>query len=116
MRAGSLRTLVAIEKPVETQDAFGDPVPTWTEVVRTYASKKVGSGNEAESFEQRVSSYDTEWRLRYRTPFDPRWRIREIVTGTIHDIIFVADPTGRRRDLLCRTRIFEPQPDSEAVP
>lgn len=116
MRAGSLRTLVAIEKPVETQDAFGDPVPTWTEVVRTYASKRVSSGNEGESFEQRVSSYDIEWRLRYRSTFDPRWRIREIVTGTIHDIIFVADPTGRRRELLCRTRIFEPQPDSEAVP
>ena len=116
MRAGLLNVLIDLEKPVETQDAFGDPVPTWTTVVRTYATKKVGSGSESERFEQRVSSYDTEWRLRYRSPFDPRWRIKEVVSGTIHDIIFAADPTGRRKEILCRTRIFEPQPSTDAVP
>ena len=54
MRAGLLNVLVDLEQPVETQDAFGDPVPTWTLVVRTYATKKVG-GSESERFEQRVS-------------------------------------------------------------
>jgi head-tail adaptor len=116
MRGGKLRTLVRLEQPVTTQDPFGNPVPTWTLVVETYASKKVASGRESEVFEQRVASYDTEWRFRYRSPFDPRWRIVEVVTGTVHDITFAADPDGYRREILCRTRIAEPQPATAQVP
>jgi len=116
VRAGLLNVLVELEEPVEAQDPFGDPVPTWTTVVRTYATKKLLSGSESERFDQRVSSYDTEWRLRYRSPFDPRWRLREVVSDTVHDIVFAADPTGRRKEIICRTRIAEPQPSSEATP
>ena len=117
MRAGTLRTLVRIERPVAGSDPYGDPqVRTWQTVVETYASKRVSSGSEAERYDQRVSNYDVEWRLRYRGPFDPRWRLVEIVTGTIHDIIFAADPDGKRREILCRSRIQNPQPNSEALP
>ena len=59
-----LNVLVQLERPVETQDPFGDPVPSWETVVTTYATKKLLSGNESERFDQRVSNYDTEWRLR----------------------------------------------------
>lgn len=116
MRAGLLNVLVQIQQQVVTQDEFGEPIVFWQAYTTTYATKKVMGGTESERFQQRVSSYDTEWRLRYRTPFDPRWRLREVVTGTIHDITFVADPTGRRKELICRTRIAEPQPATNAVP
>lgn len=116
MRAGNLRVLVRLEQPVTTANPFGELVPTWTTVVSTHASKRVASGREGEIYDQRVASYDTEWRLRYRSPFDPRWRLVEVVTGTIHDIVFAADPDGRRREILCRTRIAEPQPSTAQVP
>jgi head-tail adaptor len=119
VRGGDLRTRIRIERPVAVPNVYGDAqAVTWEKVVETYAARKVsGSGaTEKYEFEQRISSYDTEWRLRYRTPFDPRWRIVDIATGTIHDIIFAADPDGRRREILCRTRLQEPQPASEANP
>jgi SPP1 family predicted phage head-tail adaptor len=117
VRAGSLRSLIRIERPVIGADPYGDPqVRTWVKVVETFASKRVSSGSEAERYDQRVSNYDVEWRLRYRGTFDPRWRIVEVVTGTVHDIIFAADPDGKRREILCRTRIDAPQPNTEAVP
>jgi head-tail adaptor len=119
VRAGALRTLIRIERPVAGANPYGDSTATsWELVVATYAEKRVsvGSGRESERFEQRLSTYDTEWSLRYRTPADPRWRFVEVVTGTIHDVVFMADPDGRRRELVARTRIAEPQPDSLAVP
>lgn len=117
MRGGQLRTLIRIEQPSAAANVYGDTTPTtWTLVVQTYAQKKVAQGSEGERFDMRVSSYDTEWKLRYRTPIDPRWRFVEVVTGTAHDVVFVADPDGRRRELIARTRLFEPQPPALAVP
>jgi head-tail adaptor len=120
MRGGSLRTVIRIERPITTANPYGDPqVRAWELVVETFGAKKVvsiSSGNESERFDQRISTYDTEWRLRYRFPFDPRWRFVEKATGTIHNIVFAADPNGQRREILCRTRIDEPQPETEAVP
>jgi len=112
-----MRTLIRIERPVAATNPYGDSTATtWELVVATYAAKRVSSGTESERFEQRLSTYDTEWSLRYRTPADPRWRFVEVVTGTIHDVVFIADPDGRRRELIARTRIQEPQPSSLAVP
>jgi head-tail adaptor len=119
VRAGSLRTVVRIERPVIVSDPYGDPqARTWAKVVDTYASKKVtgSGGSEQERYDQRVSNYDTEWRFRFREAFDPRWRIVEVATGTIHDVIFAGDPDGRRAEILCRTRIANPQPETDANP
>lgn len=117
MRSGTLRTLIRIERPIIGSDPYGDPqVRSWELVVQTYAAKKLGSGSEGEKYDQRISSYDVEWRFRYRGVFDPRWRLVEVGTQTIHDIIMAADPDGRRSDIICRTRIDAPQPATEAKP
>jgi len=118
VRAGDLRTLVRIERPVIQANPYGDAQDlAWETVIVTWASRKVsGGGSERYEFEQRRSSYEIEWRFRFRGAFDPRWRLIDTTTDTIHDIIFAADPDGRRREVMCRTRLQEPQPASDARP
>jgi len=119
VRIGTLRTLVRLERPVVQANPYGDAQDRqYQTVVVTYASKKVATtgATEAQRFEMRISNYDVEWRLRYRGAFDPRWRLVEVTTGTVHDIIFASDPDGKRAEIVCRTRIANPQPETEAVP
>lgn len=101
---------VVLERPELTRDAtYNHPTETWVVEAETFAAKRVLSARERFSSDQFQSSVSVEWRLRHRTPMDPRWRIREVRTGELHRIVGQpSDPDGRRREVVIRTTSWTP--------
>ena len=116
MRAGTMKRVI-IQEPNESRDAtYNEPVASWSNVATTYAARRVLSQRERFQGEAHTSTVDTEWTFRYRSPFDPRWRIKEVKSGELHDIQAVHDPDGRRRELVVLTTTFRPDANTEMVP
>lgn len=115
MRSGRMIP-VAVERPAETRDAtYNHATITWVVELETRATKRLLSSRERYADEQHISTADVEWRFRYRTPFDPRWRIRELRTGELHRIQGQpTDPDGRRREVVVRTTSFVPDASTDA--
>lgn len=101
---------VVLESATTARDATtNEPVRTWVVEAETWAEKRTLSARERFSGDMHVATTDTEWRFRYRTPFDPRWRIREVRTGELHQIDGQpSDPDGGRRWVLVRSSTFRP--------
>lgn len=116
VRAGRMIRVV-LERPSTSRDAASnEPVATWATVTKTWATKRLLTAKERFQGSQHASTVDAEWIFRYRTPFDPRWRIKEDRTGEYHEIVGVHDRDGKRRELLVRTTSFRPDANAELVP
>lgn len=104
LRIGPLRHRVNIQRPVPTQNDFGEEIITWSTLASVWANVLPASGRESyiPSGEQQLAVITHRVQLRYRTDLGPKMRV--VWEDRSLDIESVQDPTGKRAYLmvLCR--------------
>jgi SPP1 family predicted phage head-tail adaptor len=101
MRAGSLRWRIAIEQSVSSQNTLGEPVQAWIKLTEVWAEKLDLIGREYFAASQTLGESVTRFRMRYVAGIATRMRVN--CDGDVYNIISVADPNGRRADLVLDT-------------
>lgn len=96
MRIGKLDRRVLIERPVETQNEFGEPVKTWVTVATVWAEVTPLSGRELFAAQQIVPEASLRIRIRYRSDIDETMRITH--DGKVYGVQHIAE-IGRRDGL-----------------
>ena len=101
--ASQLRSRVRIESRTSTQDAWGQPIETWTEVATLWADFRHTSGMEAAKGGAEISETRASIRIRWRTDITPAMRAVETFTGRTYGIKAVLPDVQRREfvDLVC---------------
>lgn len=97
MRAGALRHSITIERQVSTRDKFGAPSSEWEVFATTYAAIEDLTGREALEAQQVKSRITSRITMRYLDGITPSMRINH--NGQLYNILWVADPEGRKRVL-----------------
>jgi len=93
MKAAKLRHLVTFQTPVTTQDADGQPVPTWVDAFPhpLWADIAPLSGGELIAAQAVQSKATTRMKLRYRPGFTAV--MRAVYRGTFYNIeAVIPDP------------------------
>jgi SPP1 family predicted phage head-tail adaptor len=98
MDAGKLRHRVTIESPSTARDEFNEPVPGWNTVADAWASREDLTGRELFQAQAVAAEVTTRFRLRYADGIKAEMRL--LCGGEAFDIKSVADPDGRRRELI----------------
>lgn len=108
---------IVLERESAARDAtYNEPVATWTTVAETWAQKRAtGAGERFVDGAQHSSEEVVEYTLRWRRKLDPRWRIREVRTGEVYEILGAYDPDGRRRRVVVKAKTFQPDTNAEKV-
>ena len=105
MRAGKLRHMIAIESVIETQDADGSVIETWSTYATAQASIEPISGREY--FAAQTTQADVTHRisLRYFAGIMPKMRVK--YGSRIFDILSAININERNRELqlMCRESI-----------
>jgi SPP1 family predicted phage head-tail adaptor len=118
MRAGLLRHRITLQRPVGTNDEWGEPSPLWEDVVSVAAAIEPISGREFFSAQQVQADVTTRITIRWRNGIEPAMRIVHVTAqqaamsppeSTVYDIeAILPDPTGRRQIVfMCRNRNSE---------
>lgn len=91
-----LRERVAIQQATLNQDAFGQPIETWTTFATVWASVLPASGDERFSGrpDMEVAQLTHTVKIRFRTDLNEKMRL--VWRGRNLDIERIEDPTGRR--------------------
>jgi SPP1 family predicted phage head-tail adaptor len=76
MNPGELRHRITIQKLVNTQDTFGQPVEQWSDVVTVWASVNPIVGKEFFAAETVNSEVSHKIRIRYKQNITPDMRIK----------------------------------------
>lgn len=102
MKAGQLNTLVTIQAPATGQDAIGQPLAGWSDLVKVWANVRHGSGMEAVRAGAPVSVVKASIRIRRRG--DVTNGMRVLVGSTPYEIEAVIQDESRRvfTDLVCK--------------
>lgn len=101
MNAGRLRDVVTIQEQSGSQDSFGEPAATWTDVFSDYAEVKQLTGREFFNDARVAADVDTRVVIRYRDGIKAKQRV---LCGTrILDIqSVVMDQKKTQCELLCK--------------
>ena len=75
VRAGALNSRVTIQSPTATQDAAGQPIPTWAEVATVWANVRHLSGVESIKADAEASTVKASIRIRKRPDIDASMRV-----------------------------------------
>lgn len=106
MRAGRLRTLVTIEKPVETDNAAGEVVQQWQPFAVVWAEIEPLRGEERVAAQQLEATVDYRVRMRWIPAGLPRAKYQINTGGAtgVLEIQSVINPNlrGKELELLCR--------------
>lgn len=105
MRAGTLRHRVVIQEKVVTRNDFNEEVITWDEVATVWASVEDLSGREFLERRREGAEVTTRIRIRYRSGLHAAMRVTW--DGRTFNIEGIADPTGRKRELVVMCRELE---------
>lgn len=100
--AGQLRRRVTLQKPVEVQDGFGQPVVTWQNVDTVWASAEPLTGRELFAAQAVHAKLTMRFILRYRDDILSTWRV--VYAGRAYDLIQDPIDVNDRRayvELLC---------------
>lgn len=99
MRAGDLRHRVTIQAATEIQDAYGEAIPTWTDVSTVWASVEPLSGREYLAARQEQQEVRTRITIRWRPGMKPGNRVLWTDHGGVTHVYdiedVIADPTSR---------------------
>lgn len=97
--ASRLRNRIKYQTRVVSHDTFGGPVDEWIDAFSCFAEVRAASGKEdvQKGLEYSVSTYKIV--IRHREGVDPTGRII-LDNGVILDVVFVADPNGRKELLV----------------
>jgi SPP1 family predicted phage head-tail adaptor len=75
MQAGKLNRRVTIEQKSTVQDAYGQPVETWTEVATVWADIRDQTGKEYFAAQATQNPVQTKITIRYRAGILPAMRV-----------------------------------------
>lgn len=97
MNAGSLRHRVTIQQRAATQDGFGEPSDTWTDIATVWANVQPLRGEERFTAQQMQAAIDHKVTMRYRAPLSAQNRL--MFGARILDIESVVNIDERNRTL-----------------
>ena len=97
VRAGALNSRVTIQSPTATQDAAGQPIPTWADVATVWANVRHLSGTESIKADAESSTVKASIRIRKRPDIDASMRV---VLGTTNYQVRAVLPDEIDRDKL----------------
>ena len=93
MNIGTLDRRITFQTFTTVQDAAGEPIKTWTDLITVDASKRDITGRERFTARQELAQETTVFRIRYRTDVNPTHRI--VYDSKTYDIEGLAE-LGRR--------------------
>jgi len=101
MRAGTLNNKVTIQQQASTQDDWGQPLNTWTDIATVWADIRHQSGIETIKADSPVSVVKASIRIRYRTGVDAGMRVLHGTTA--YNINAVLPDVSKKQylDLVC---------------
>lgn len=101
MDAGTLRNRITIQRQAQAQDAGGQPIDAWTDVVTVWADIRSPTGLGAIRADAQASVVKTSVRIRWRTDIEAGMRVVHGVA--VYDIgAVLPDHAGREFvDLVC---------------
>lgn len=97
MQAGLLRKRLIIQKRSTTQDSYGQPLTSWTDVAIVWGEVVPTSGNENQSADALQSSENFIVTIRYRAGITAKMRIK--YGNRLFDIQSVLDENERHRTI-----------------
>ena len=97
MRAGALNKLISIERWIETDNPFGEPVTTWQEQTKAYASINPSRGTEKYISAEKHAEVTHIIEIRYIPNITPKNRI--VWSDRIFKILSTIDIGERRKRL-----------------
>ncbi len=102
MRAGSLRHRITIQQATTTQDAYGEPVPTWATYATRWAAIVPVSGSEADVDGMETAEVRHKFRIRHTSGVRPKMRIS--YDSRVFEILAVIDvgERGKQMELICQ--------------
>ena len=105
MRSGELRHKITIQAKGITQNEFGEPVETWSDVATVWASVQPLAGREYFQAQQVKADITLRVRMRYRSGIQPAMRL--LFESRVFEIQAVIDPDERHRELelLCAEKV-----------
>ena len=109
MKAGALRFYSPLRSRATTQGSDGEQVHTWSTYAVVYASKVSLRVSQQFTADVNQSQAEFESNIRYRADVQPEHRI--LIDGVTYEIVGVADPDGKRREL--RLELLRLRPDGE---
>ena len=96
MRAGRMDRVVTLRQSTVTQDSYGQPIETWTDLDRVWAARIEKTGAERWQSKQIVSEQSVKYQIRYRD--DVTVFLRVLDGSTEYEINAVVE-LGRRSGL-----------------
>jgi SPP1 family predicted phage head-tail adaptor len=107
VNAGRLRFQVNIQKPVETQNAFGEPEVSWSDVATgIWASIEPLKGREFFAAKQINAEIEARVVMRYRSDVKTKYRIMHGENEYYIDTVINVGERNRELQLMC-TRSIE---------
>ena len=97
MDAGKLDRLITIQAATTTQNEFGEPIPSWSNLADVWAEYLPGGGSERFTAQQVYAETTARFRIRWRSDVDAMSRI--LFDGKTWDILAVDEFDGRRNGL-----------------
>lgn len=93
MRIGALNKRITIQRALQVQNDYGEPVETWVDLATVWAAKTDIRGTERYVARQTMASTDTRFKIRWRRDVQPRCRV--LCEGLYYNISGVVE-LGRR--------------------
>lgn len=103
MRSGKLNSKISIQKPVLSQNDFGEELPDWLEVAVLGAEIKPLSGTERYKAMQISSEESVQISFRFvekLKDFDSTYRIYDLREGKMYDVKAVLNIDNRNRQII----------------
>ncbi|MEM8783071.1 MAG: phage head closure protein [Planctomycetota bacterium] len=102
MRAGKLRHQIRLEKPEDARRASGESRTAWKSAGVVYADLRPLTGKERQAAMQVTA--EATWKATLRAvpgvSIDRTFRVVELATGRVLDVVDVRDVMNRGRDLV----------------
>lgn len=95
MNAGSLRTRILIQRPVQAQDDAGQQIDAWIDVGPDWADFRVLGGLESIKSDATVATRRASCRIRYREDVTSEMRVQ--VAGEAWGIVNMQPDVNQRR-------------------
>jgi len=102
MNAGKLKDRITVQARGQTQDAYGEPLESWTDVLSAWGLVEELRGREYFSDARVAADVDTRVTMRYRSEIAPAQRI-VVSDGRVLDIKApIADAKKTKLEILCK--------------
>ncbi len=106
MRSGLLRHRVTLQKPVETQNAYGEPELRWQTVSSNiWASISPLRGREYLTAQQMTSEITAKVCMRYRMDVTAKMKIMKGADEYLIEDIINPDERNRELELMCKRQV-----------